>query len=717
MRIDLLAAAVVLLLAAAVVDLAWGGGRPSLRPTPYVLAALASATTAAAGVLAVLSPARTLDLGTLLELGRTTVRLDPLTGLFLTLVGLLGVAVSVSTAAWVGGANRAATSVGVAAGYALLLASVVVVLVAGDVFSFLLGWESLTLSFYILTGQRARDRRDVSASWLALVTGRLSGALLLVGFLLLATQTHSFQLAAFVHAPDGVLHTLAASLVIAGFAAKVGAVPLQVWMPRAYPRAPGPLRAALAGLAVNVGFYGLWRFLPLLGPLPEWLVVTVLVGGGLTAVLGVAFAAVDDRLNRLVAFSSVENAGLILTAFGVALAGETTHQTALLAAGILAASLQVLAHAVAKTTLFLSGSVLEADRGTDRLEELRGVGREHPLAAGAFALGALTLAGLPPTIGFASEWFVLEALMQQFRLAPLALRLGMATGGALVALTAGLAALAFARLVGVVLLGPPGAEQEATARRGGPRGPAGSAGSAGSAGRREVDRMGRRAGVPVAGAPGVRRVGHGVGRSGATRATVGVLGVLGGACVGLAVVAPLVVSFLVAGLAPVVPRAALAPARKSPWVLQPVERGFSILSPTWFAVLLAVGVVAVTVFALAASRGGVLRVRRVPPWRSASLDVGVDQHYSAFGYANALRHVLGNLLGASRHVVVDEDGTAVVETSVAEPTARYLYAPLRRGLLWLSGQVRRLQSGRLEAYVAYMLAALVAVLVAAAVLR
>ena len=115
--------------------------------------------------------------------------------------------------------------------------------------------------------------------------------------------------------------------------------------------------------------------------------------------------------------------------------------------------------------------------------------------------------------------------------------------------------------------------------------------------------------------------------------------------------------------------------------------------------------------------GGILRVRRVPPWRSASLDVGVDQHYSAFGYANALRHVLGNLLGASRHVVVDEDGTAVIETSVAEPTARYLYAPLRRGLLWLSDQVRRLQSGRLEAYVAYMLAALVAVLVAAAVLR
>jgi formate hydrogenlyase subunit 3/multisubunit Na+/H+ antiporter MnhD subunit len=710
-RIDLLAVTGVLLLAAAVVDLAWGAGRPRLRPTPYVLAALASATTAAAGVLAVLSPARTLDLGTLLELGRTTVRLDPLTGLFLTLVGLLGVAVSVSTAAWVSGANRAATSVGVAAGYALLLASVVVVLVAGDVFSFLLGWESLTLSFYILTGQRARDRRDVSASWLALVTGRLSGALLLVGFLLLATQTHSFQLTAFVHAPHGRLHTLAACLVIAGFAAKVGAVPLQVWMPRAYPRAPGPLRAALAGLAVNVGFYGLWRFLPLLGPLPEWLVVTVLVDGGLTAVLGVAFAAVDDRLNRLVAFSSVENAGLILTAFGVALAGETTHQTALLAAGILAASLQVLAHAVAKTTLFLSGSVLEADRGTDRLEEIRGVGREHPLAAGAFALGALTLAGLPPTIGFASEWFVLEALMQQFRLAPLALRLGMATGGALVALTAGLAALAFARLVGVMLLGPPGAERAATAQTGGP------GGLAGSAGRREGDRMGRRTDVPVADAPEVRRVGHGVGRSGATRATVGVLGVLGGACVGLAVVAPLVVSFLVAGLAPVVPSAALAPARKSPWVLQPVERGFSILSPTWFAVLLAVGVVAVTVFALAASRGGILRVRRVPPWRSASLDVGVDQHYSAFGYANALRHVLGNLLGASRHVVVDEDGTAVIETSVAEPTARYLYAPLRRGLLWLSDQVRRLQSGRLEAYVAYMLAALVAVLVAAAVLR
>jgi len=704
-RIDLLGVTGALLLLAAAVDLRFGSAAVRLRPLPYLLAALACATTAAAGVLSVLGHARTVALGTLFELGRTTVRLDPLAGLFLTLVGLLGVAVSACAAGWVvgpGHALPARTGRGAAAGYALLLASVVVVLVAGDVFSFLLGWESLTLSFYILTGQRARDSRDVSASWLALVTGRLSGAFLLVGFLLLATGTHSFQLAAFVHAPAGVLHTLAAGLVIAGFAAKVGTVPLQVWMPRAYPRAPGPLRAALAGLAVNVGFYGLWRFLPLLGPLPEWLVVTVLVAGGLTALIGVAFAAVDDRLSRLVAFSSVENGGLILTAFGVALAGETTHQTALLAAGILAASLQVLAHAVAKTTLFLSGSVLETARGSDRLEELRGVGRERPLAAGAFALGALTLAGLPPTIGFASEWFVLESLMQQFRLAPLALRLGMAAGGALVALTAGLAALAFARLVGLVLLGPPGSEQATLALGGGVRGPEArlEGREAGASGGHVGSGAGRRAGSPAGAC-----------------ATRWVLGLLGGACVGLAVLAPLVVSFLTTGLAPVVPSAALAPARKSPWVLQPVEKGFSILSPTWFAVLLAVGVVGVAGFALLASRTGALRVRRVPPWRSASLDAGSDQHYSAFGYANALRHVLGNILGASRHVVVDEDGTAVVETSVAEPTARYLYRPLRRGLLWLSGQVRRLQSGRLEAYVAYMLAALVAVLVAAAALR
>ena len=145
-----------------------------------------------------------------------------------------------------------------------------------------------------------------------------------------------------------------------GFGTKVGLTPFQVWMRRGYPAAPGPLRAAMAGLAVNAGFYGLWRFLALLGRPPEWLAALVLVLGGLTALLGITFAAVQADINRVIAYSSAENGGIIMVGFGVALAGAYVANSSLVAVGLLAGSLQVLAHAVAKTGLFLGAANFEA---------------------------------------------------------------------------------------------------------------------------------------------------------------------------------------------------------------------------------------------------------------------------------------------------------------------------------------------------------------------
>lgn len=129
-----------------------------------------------------------------------------------------------------------------------------------------------------------------------------------------------------------------------GFAVKVGLVPFQIWLPRGYAAAPGPARAIMAGVAVNVGFYGLWRTLALLGPPPAWLTGTLLVLASLTAVLGIAHAAVQPELQRVIAYSSVENTGLILAGFGVALAGAASANRLLVAAGLLAATLQVIAH-------------------------------------------------------------------------------------------------------------------------------------------------------------------------------------------------------------------------------------------------------------------------------------------------------------------------------------------------------------------------------------
>ncbi len=186
------------------------------------------------------------------------------------------------------------------------------VLTATDAFTLLFAWESVTLAFYLLAGfRRERPRRPASAL-ITLVFGRVSGACLLAGLLLLASRAHSLALTSLAHVPPGALRSAAEVLLLLGFVIKVGLVPFQVWLPRGYAAATGPTRAIMAGVAVNVGFYGLWRTLALLGPPPAGVTGVLLVLAGLTAVLGIAQAAVQPGLQRVIAYSSVENSGLIL---------------------------------------------------------------------------------------------------------------------------------------------------------------------------------------------------------------------------------------------------------------------------------------------------------------------------------------------------------------------------------------------------------------------
>jgi formate hydrogenlyase subunit 3/multisubunit Na+/H+ antiporter MnhD subunit len=611
-------------------------------------------------------------------MGATTIRLDPLAGLFLTLAGGLGVLISACLVSWAGPSERLSGR-GTGAGYLLLLGAVSIVLVAGDAFTFLFAWEALTVSFYVLTGIRRHDKTEAGSSWVTLGFGKMGGAALLFGFLLLAGRAHSDAFAAWSHLPAGALTSAAFALLVVGFGAKIGVVPFQVWLPVGYPEAPGPMRAAMAGLAVNVGFYGLWRFLGVLGHPPVWLAIAVLVMGGVTSVVGITFAAVQSGLNRVIAYSSVENAGLILVGYGVALVGAATRLPGVTAVGLLAASLQVVAHAVAKSALFSSSAFFESDLGSDELEVLRGVGRRYRLSGAAFGLGSLTLSGLPPTIGFVSEWFLLEALLQEFRVHDLSVRLGMAFAGALVALTVGIAALCFIRLLGFVILGPPAGRES-------------------------------RAGIAVDGGA--------VGGAG--------LVALAASCLGLAAAAPWVIRFIAHGLEPVVSPHVVSGALKSPWVLQPVFGNFSILSPSWLYVVMPIGVATVAVVTLALSRGRLLRVRRVPAWRSASPGVAGPDSYTPFGYANVLRHILANVLGSRSSAAIgaatDADAGRAeahveVRSSVVEPVESYLYRPARAAWLWLASGARRLQSGRLDAYVAYMLAALLVLLAVVAIMK
>jgi hydrogenase-4 component B len=681
----LFATGLILLALAAAADFL--GGRAMRSGPLYLLGAAGSACLAVLGGFALAG--RTVQLEVAGWLGNPVpgqqaadLAADKLSGMFLALTFGAAVPVSVAFASW---AARPGTPTrrGLGASYALALGAVAVVMTATDAFTALFGWETLTLAFYLLAGSERNKPGRAAAAQVTLAFGKVSGAALLAGLLLLASRSHSILLVSFTQVPGGAARTTAEVLLLLGFTVKAGLVPFQVWLPRGYAAAPGPARAIMAGVCVNVAFYGMWRTLELIGRAPGWLTGALLVLGGLSALLGIAHAAVQNRLSRVIAYSSIENTGLIVTGFGVALTGAATGDRLLVAAGLLAATLQVVAHTVAKSLLFTSSAGIEAAAGHNDLEELRGRGRQTPWSGFGLAVGSLTLAGLPPTVGFVSEWFLLESLMQQFRVPGPGYRLVLALAGAAVALTVGFAGVTFVRLVGLIVLGR---------------------GTGSGTARGEYGWAGRAAVVVLA---------------------------LG--CLATAAITPLEIRVIAAGLSPAVPASLTMGALKSPWILQPVFAGFSILSPSWLWVELPLMLLLTVLFAWAVSGRRLLRVRRVPAWRSATIGVEGADSYTAFGYANPTRRVLAGVLSTRaevREVMMEDDvsddgsgppdrpdpgwgeatGQLRYASDVMEVVETYLYRPALAFLAALAAAAKRLQSGRLDAYLLYMLIVLIAVI-------
>jgi hydrogenase-4 component B len=665
-----------LVLLAAALLISWCARLGATAETQSRLCAPAWTMNVAAAVLFVIAGSyglegsrQRLGLGGLAGLGSASLEVDALSGLFLVIS--FGVAIpALIAAAASGNRNRPRLPAAVA----IALAAAAAIITTDNLFILLFGWELLTVAFYLLAGYDRDLPGRATGSVITVVFGKISGAAVLMGALALASRTHSFAFSAGAVDPHSAVGQAAYALLLFGFGVKVGLVPAHIWMPRGYAAAPGPARAIMAGAAVNVGFYGMWRTLHILGPPPVWLVCVVLAVGGVTAILGIAHAAVNPDLAALISWSSVENAGVITTGFGVALVGASVGQPKLIAAGLVAGTAQVMAHALGKSLLFVSTSTIEQATGTTNLDRLGGVVRKLPWAGTGLAIGSLTLAGLPLTAGFASEWFTLEALMQQFRISNLAMQLTSAVTGALIALTIGIAGVTFVRVVALTAFGPA--------------------------------RIGE---------PPIEPVGARPDRQWSYRFAVALL-VVG--CLGVAAVAPLQVRLIGSGLAPIVGNQA-AGANAKPWVLQPVFDDFSALSPSWLWIVLPLMALLIAGFATLFAGRNPFHARRVTPWSSASPGVDRGVGYTSFAYANPVRNVLSNVLLTRSELVETStehagdrtgSGALTYRVDVVDLVERYFYTPLIAALLAVSRTARRLQSGRLDAYMTYMLIAVLAVL-------
>lgn len=404
-----------------------------------------------------------LDLAWSVPGGRLALGIDPLSAFFLVPLFVVAAVCALYFAAYLRQDAEARSEGAAWLWFDALVAAMALVLTARNAVLFLVAWEAMALTSYFLVvfhHDRAEVRR---AGWIYLVATHLGTAFLLAFFAGLGRASGSLDFESF-GAPSmgaGVLFALA----LVGFGAKAGLFPLHVWLPEAHPAAPSPVSALLSGVMIKTGVYGILRALGWLGPAPAAFGVALVAVGVASAVLGVLLALAQRDLKRLLAYSSVENVGVIALGLGVGVLGASAGATPVAALGFAGALLHVWGHAAMKTLLFLGAGNVAHATGTLDVEKLGGLLRRMPRTGAAFLAGAAAICALPPLAAFPGELALyvaaIRGVMAGVAPAPLVVAL------AALALVGGLALACFAKAAGVVFLGAPRSEAAAAAREAG----------------------------------------------------------------------------------------------------------------------------------------------------------------------------------------------------------------------------------------------------------
>ena len=393
----------------------------------------------------------------ILPLTGTSLSLDPLSALFVATTAAVGLAASCYTIGYAAHSTPSRTATALLPAF---LASLFLVPAAASVASFMVAWElmALTSLMLLLTEHRRREETRDAAQWYAVMT-HVGAAAILLGLVLLATHAGGQTFAA-ITAHRGQLSVPLRStvflLALVGFSSKAGAVPLHVWLPRAHPEAPSPVSALMSGAMVNLGIYGIVRVGEDLlgGGVLWWWLLVVALGVG-SAFFGALHAAASTDLKRLLAYSTVDNMGLVLIGVGASGALAVGGQRLLAALALLAALFHLVNHALFKGCLFLGAGAVQHAAGTRDLDQLGGLGRRMPVSAALFGIGALSISAIPGLNGFASEWLLLQGLLHGFADRTGATVVALLVGVATLAITGGLTAAAFVKAVGVGFLGQP----------------------------------------------------------------------------------------------------------------------------------------------------------------------------------------------------------------------------------------------------------------------
>jgi len=387
-------------------------------------------------------------------------RLDALSALFLMLLGGSSAGISIYAAGYLRKGEGTAPGLQCLQ-YHLFLASMALVLLADDAYAFMVAWESMALSSFFLVTSDHRNPEIRRAGYLYLLIAHVGAISILLCFGVLqgggvdGVAGYTFaNMRSMAH--NDFWASAAFGLALFGFGAKAGLLPLHVWLPEAHPAAPSPVSALMSGVMLKTAIYGILRVsFDLLHHSLWWWGVLVLALGLATTLFGVVFAAVQSDMKRLLAYSSIENIGLLFVGIGLTLTFQAFGMMALTALALTSVLYHALNHAAFKSLLFLvTGSVLHATH-TRSLGKLGGLIHRMPWVAWLALLGVLASAGLPPLNGFVSEWLLLQAFLFTPGLPQGYINMLIPAAAAAVALAAALAGYVMVKFFGVIFLGQP----------------------------------------------------------------------------------------------------------------------------------------------------------------------------------------------------------------------------------------------------------------------
>jgi formate hydrogenlyase subunit 3/multisubunit Na+/H+ antiporter MnhD subunit len=390
-------------------------------------------------------------------------RIDVLSALFLAIVNLGGAGASIFG---LGYGRHEAFPARILPFFCIFLSAMNLVVLCDDAFTFLLSWELMSLASWALVLAHHGEPENVHAGFVYILMASFGTFALLLAFGLLAGPTGQYSFEAIrLHQPMGMVAGLVFLLALVGAGSKAGLVPLHVWLPLAHPAAPSHVSALMSGIMTKVAIYAFIRIaLDLLGPPVWWWGMVLLAAGGASALMGVLYGLFQTDIKRVLAYSTIENVGIIFIGLGLALAFRADHFEAAAILALTAALFHVINHSLFKSLLFFcSGAVLGATHERN-LERLGGLIHRMPLTALACLAGCLAISGLPPFNGFVSEWLTFQAILLSPELPQWGLKLGVPAVGALLALSVALAGACFVRLFGIAFLGRPRAPAAANAR-------------------------------------------------------------------------------------------------------------------------------------------------------------------------------------------------------------------------------------------------------------